>query len=128
MSVYNMCVWKNFQGVFKILLADSETFDSTTNTITTLVVHSIVKDLTLDLDVRRIKPARPAPTSRRRLCVLMTGRGYPKPGFRVLEVPLRDGFKRQVEHGFSSFFAQVFTIFDDFSKFLLSTFGKHSTL
>lgn len=60
MSVY-MCVWKNFQGVFKILLADSETFDSTTNTITTLVVHSIVKDLTLDLDVRRIKPARPAP-------------------------------------------------------------------
>ena len=56
-----MCVWKNFQGVFKILLADSETLDSTTNTITTLVVHSIVKDLTLDLDVRRIKPARPAP-------------------------------------------------------------------
>ena len=84
-TVRSVC-WKNFQGVLEILLADSET--STTNTN----YSSVVKDLTLDLDLRRIKPARPAPTSRRRLCVLMTGRGYPKPGFRVLEVPLRDGF------------------------------------
>ena len=80
MYVYSKeCVcWKNFQGVLEILLADSET--STTNTN----YSSVVKDLTLDLDLRRIKPARPAPTSRRRLCVIVTGRGYPKPGYQFL--------------------------------------------
>ena len=81
-TVRSVC-WKNFQGVLEILLADSET--STTNTN----YSSVVKDLTLDLDLRRIKPARPAPTSRRRLCVLVTDR---VPETRVLEVPLRDGF------------------------------------
>ena len=36
-----------------------------------------------------------------------------KPRFRVLKVPWRNGFKKQVEQGFSSFF---FAIFDDFFK------------
>ena len=36
----------------------------------------------------------------------MTDRLYPKPGFHALEVPWR----RQVEQGFSSFFAKIFGI------------------
>ena len=41
---------------------------------------------------------------------------YPKHGFRFLEVPSRNGFIRQVEQGFSSFFCQNFAKLDDFSK------------
>jgi len=33
-----------------------------------------------------------------------------------LEVPWRNGFLRQVEQGFSSFFGLIFGIFDDLSK------------